>query len=383
MMCRFAHPHDYRTAHHHESMAEADSSRDIGDRKDDHLRIARRQDAEVPLTPGRSALDGIRLEPDALPDVDLDAVRTDVTLLGKRLRLPLLVGSMTGGTDSAGEINKRLAAAAQAAGIGMALGSQRIMIERPETAATFQIRDVAPDILLIANIGAVQLAKGVTPTQIAEMAEAVGADAVVFHLNAAQEAVQPEGDTTFAGLRARLADAVAAIHLPCGVKEVGAGFSPRSAAKLQGLGFAFIESAGRGGTSWTRIEALRSSDPRARQLGDRFADWGEPTVDSLLNCLAIARPHRTPVIASGGIRHGLDVARAIALGATACAFAKPFLHAADDSVEAIGRLIDDVDAVLRRAMFLCDAPDIAALQRVRVSRDGGPYRDAHPRTDTL
>ncbi len=333
----------------------------ITSRKADHLRLAIDDDVEVRLRHRASAFDDVRLVHHALPEIDRDAVDPSVMFMGKRLAFPLMVGSMTGGTPEAGAINRRLAEAARACGVGMFLGSQRVMIERPEVTDTFQIRDVAPEIPLVANIGAVQLNLGVTAGAITEMAQAVGADGVVFHLNAAQEAVQPGGDVAFAGLTDALAAAAEAIPLPCGVKEVGNGFSMRSARMLAKLPLAFVESAGRGGTSWTLIEGMRSKGTDAEYHGQLFGDWGIPTVTSLLACVEHAGH---PVIASGGLRTGLDGAKAIACGASLCAMALPLLRAAAESTEAaVAEMLRFRDALVT-AMFLVGARNIEALQMV-------------------
>ncbi|TNF22273.1 MAG: type 2 isopentenyl-diphosphate Delta-isomerase [Deltaproteobacteria bacterium] len=338
-------------------------------RKAEHLRLAIEEDVEVPLG-GGGAFDAVRLVYQALPEIDLDAIDPSVELFGKRLAFPLMIGSMTGGTEEAGVINRRLAEAAARCGVGMFLGSQRVMIERPETVATFAVRDVAPEIPLVANIGAVQLNYGVTPAHIRGIAEQVGADAVVFHLNAAQEAVQDGGDTRFAGLAQRLADATAelgASGLPCGVKEVGSGFSIDAVRRLAGMQLAFIESAGRGGTSWTLIEGRRAGSAGGRSLGALFADWGVPSVTSLLAC--VAHGGGIPVIASGGLRSGLDAARAIAAGASVTAMALPLLRAAARSVDAVVAELEAFKRALVTAMFLVGAPDIAALRRAPIRID--------------
>lgn len=328
-------------------------------RKSQHLAIARTSAVE-PSLPGPGPFDGIRLPHEALPEVDLDAVDPTTTLLGKRLVSPLLIGSMTGGTAEARTINQRLAEVAQAHGIGMGVGSQRAMVERPSLAYTFDVRSVAPDILLVANIGAVQLRRGVSPRQVEDAALCIGADAVVFHLNPAQEAVQPEGDTCFAGLADAIGDAVESIGLPCGVKEVGCGFSRRSVERLAGLHLAFLESAGAGGTSWPLIEGLRSTDPVSARLGSTFARWGIDSMESLANCVDYGRG--IPVIASGGVRTGLDAARAIAAGATAVAMALPFLRAASDGPAACELEVRCFERELRTAMFLVGATDVAQLR---------------------
>lgn len=344
---------------------------DITGRKADHLRLAIEDDVEVPLARSPAgtagAFDAIRLIYRALPEVDLDAIDPSVTFLGKRLAFPLMIGSMTGGTEEAGRLNRRLARAAARCGVGMFLGSQRVMLERPETTATFAVRDVAPEIPLVANVGAVQLNLGVTPRAVRGLADAVGADAVVFHLNAAQEAVQPGGDTRFSGLTARLAEAIDAVGLPCGVKEVGAGFGIDDVKGLAGLPLAFLESAGRGGTSWTLIEGKRAPTPAGQSLGALFADWGVPSVTSLLTCVWYGGG--APVIASGGLRSGLDAARAIAAGASVTAMALPLLRAAARSEDAVVEELEAFREALVTAMFLVGAGDIAGLQRARVAID--------------
>lgn len=338
----------------------------ITERKAEHLRVAIEEDVEVPVGAG-GTFDAIRLVYQALPELDLEAIDPSVTLFGKRLAFPLMIGSMTGGTAEAGVINRRLAEAAARCGVGMFLGSQRVMLERPDTLATFAIRDVAPEIPLVANIGAVQLNLGVTAADVRSVADRVGADAVVFHLNAAQEAVQAGGDTRFAGLGERLAEAVATVGLPCGVKEVGAGFSIDAVRRLARMPLAFIESAGKGGTSWTLIEGRRATSADGRQLGALFADWGIPSVTSLLAC--VEHGGGVPIIASGGLRTGLDAARAIAAGASLTAMALPLLRAAARSVDDVVAELEAFRRALVTAMFLVGARDVEALRRTRIRID--------------
>jgi isopentenyl-diphosphate delta-isomerase len=329
-------------------------------RKDDHLRIALDEAVEVRAPVGFEA---VRLSHEALPELDLADVDPSVTFLGRRLAFPLLVGSMTGGTDRAAELNRNLAIGAARAGVGMFLGSQRVILERPDTAATFAVRDHAPDLpLLIGNIGAVQLNHGVDLPALERVVASVSADALVFHLNPAQEAVQPEGDTNFAGLAARLNEASKALPFPCGVKEVGNGLSPRTLKRLEGGRWAFIESAGAGGTSWTLIEGRRRPGTATEALGDALADWGLPSVTSLLACVR-AFP-QTPIVASGGLRSGLDLAKALALGATVSATALPLLKAAHHGADAVHDALMRFREVLVRVMFLTGARTLAELRAV-------------------
>lgn len=358
---------------------EARGGERIANRKDEHLRLALEDQVEVPLAgtraaaagPGQSAWQAIRLVPRALPELALSEVDTSVSFLGKRLAMPLIIGSMTGGTELAGELNRRLARAAAEVGVGMGLGSQRVMRVRPEARATFAVRDAAPGLpLLIANFGAVQLntpldAGGVDADALHEIARAVEADALVLHLNAAQEAVQPEGDTDFRGLAdkiAAVARALGARGLPVGIKEVGQGLTTRDLALFEGAPLAFIESAGAGGTSWTLIEGKRAEDEAGRGLGALFADWGVPAVTSLLACVEAGRG--VPVIASGGMRSGLDMARALAAGASMTAMALPLLKAAAVSEERCVEVLRETQRALATAMFLVGARSIEALRRV-------------------
>ena len=329
-------------------------------RKDDHLRIALDEAVEVRSPVGFEA---VRLSHEALPELDLADVDPSVTFLGRRLAFPLLVGSMTGGTERAAELNRNLALGAARAGVGMFLGSQRVILERPETAATFAVRDHAPDLpLLIGNIGAVQLNYGVDVPALERVVSSVAADALVFHLNPAQEAVQPEGDTNFAGLAAKMNTASHALSVPCGVKEVGNGLSTRTLGRLAAGRWAFIESAGAGGTSWTLIEGRRRPGTTTAELGDALADWGLPSVTSLLGCVR-AFPG-TPVVASGGLRTGLELAKALALGSAVAATAVPLLKAAHHGADAVYDTLMRFRDVLVRVMFLTGARTPAELRQV-------------------
>lgn len=347
----------------HSSAAMDDGQAIITERKDDHLRVALNDRVEVATSRG---WDAIRLVPRTLPEIAFADVDTSVEVLGKRLAFPLIVGSMTGGTALAGQLNRRLAKAAARAGIGMGLGSQRVMLVKPETRATFTVRDDAPDLpLLVANVGAVQLNYGVGQAELDRLVHEVSADALVLHLNAAQEAVQPEGDTNFAGLTAAMQAVARVAKYPVGVKEVGQGFTRRDVAALVGAdgasAFAFIESAGAGGTSWTLIEGKRASDAGGQALGELFADWGVPAVTSLLACVEAGRG--TPVIASGGLRSGLDGARAVAAGATAVAMALPLLKAAAESEDAAYDVMMAFRRSFATAMFLVGAKTVHDLRR--------------------
>lgn len=344
----------------------------IAKRKDHHLDLCLH--ADVGSHGPATGLGGWTLEYDALPEVDLDEVDLATTVLGKRLRAPIVIGAMTGGTERAGLVNRRLARAAARAGVGMALGSQRAMIQRPELASTFEVRDVAPDLpLLVANVGAVQLNYGVGAAEIRGAIQRVGADAINVHLNALQEAIQPEGDTRFKGLASRLEATLPELGVPALAKEVGAGISERAARKLARLPFAGIEVAGVGGTSWARVESHRAPAGSVQaEIGERLAGFGVPTAASVQLCRAVLGPART-VIASGGVRHGMDVAVALALGADAAALAKPLLEAAHESEDAALRVLETLIHELRVIAFCCGARTTEELRRVRAIAPGAPF----------
>ncbi len=326
-------------------------------RKAEHLRITMDEDVASGLANGFARY---RFVHRALPDCDLDAIDTRQPFLGKTLRMPLLVSSMTGGTDEATAINHRLAEAAQAAGIALGVGSQRSAVERPSLAATFRVRDVAPDILLFANIGAVQLNRGYGAAECRRAVEMIGADALILHLNPLQEALQPEGDHQWRNLLKRIEAICRTIGVPVIAKEVGWGIAPTVAQQLAEAGIAAIDVAGAGGTSWSQVEMHRARDPMAARVASHFVDWGIPTAECVAG-VAAALP-TMPLIASGGLRNGVEVAKAIALGAHVCGLALPFLKAAAISTEAVLEAIEELTTTLRVAMFATGIPDLATLR---------------------
>ncbi len=269
---------------------------------------------------------------------------------------PLLIGAMTGGAERARAINRNLAEAAQRLGIGMMLGSQRVMLARPEARASFEVRDVAPDVLLVGNLGAAQLLRGYGVEEARRAVAEVGADALAFHVNPLQEALQPGGDVRWCGVAARLAAVVPEVGVPVVLKEVGHGISGAVARSVATVGFAAIDVAGAGGTSWARVEALlRDGEIRRPDL----VEWGVPTVDALLE-VGAALPG-TPLIASGGVRSGLDVAKSLALGARAAALAQPLLAPALDSADAVEDALAAIVEELRLVMHLVGARDLQAM----------------------
>ena len=331
-------------------------------RKSDHIRINLQED--VDFKHDSTGFERYRFIHCALPDFSLADVDTSTTLLGKRWAAPLLISSMTGGTPEASTINQQLAEAAQAAGVGMGLGSQRAAIEDPPLADTYRVRHLAPDILLLANLGAIQLNYGYGPDECRRAVEIVEADGLILHLNPLQEALQPDGDTHFAGLLSKIEAVCQALEVPVVVKEVGWGLSEQVARQLADAGVAALDVAGAGGSSWSQVEMHRATTEHERRVAAAFADWGIPTAESLL--MAHRGAPGLPIIASGGIRDGIHMAKAIALGAAACGVAGPFLRAASESTAAVTELIAVLVTQLRVAMFAAGATDIPALQRAPI-----------------
>lgn len=327
-------------------------------RKADHLRIGLQEDVQFKgLTNG---LERYRFVHQALPELDYDAIDLSTTLLGHPLRVPILISAMTGGTQAALRINRHLAAGAQAAGAAMGVGSQRAAVEDPALAGTYRVRDVAPDILLLANLGAVQLNYGYGLEECRRAVEMIEADALILHLNPLQECVQEGGDTDFSRLADRIATICAGLEAPVVVKEVGWGISEETARLLVQAGVAAIDVAGSGGTSWAEVEARRAESQITQQLAATFAEWGLPTAESLRMVRRVAPG--IPLIASGGMRNGLEGAKALALGADAFGLATPFLRAADQGVEAVSQVFERIVRELRTAMFCSGLPDLAALK---------------------
>jgi isopentenyl-diphosphate delta-isomerase len=331
-------------------------------RKSDHIRINLQEDVDFKNV--FTGFERYRFVHCALPGFDLDSVDISTTLLGRRLAAPLLISSMTGGTPESSAVNRRLAEAAQAAGIGMGVGSQRAALEDPSLVDTYRVRHLAPDILLLANLGAIQLSCGYGLNECRRAVEMIEADALILHLNPLQEALQPDGDTHFSGLLSEIEKVCRAVDVPVVVKEVGWGISEQVARQLVSAGVAAIDVAGAGGSSWSQVEMHRSTTDLQRQVAAAFANWGIPTVESLL--MARRGAPELSIIASGGIRDGIQMAKAIALGATACGVAGAFLRAANRSTAAVADLIAVLTTQLRVAMFAAGAPDIPALQRISI-----------------
>jgi isopentenyl-diphosphate delta-isomerase len=295
--------------------------------------------------------DGIRLKHRALPELNLAEVDPSTEFMGKKLSFPLLISSMTGGNhDLVRTINQNLAIAAEKTGVAMGVGSQRVMFSQPEAKSSFEIRKFAPTTLLFANLGAVQLNYEFTLDMCEEAVAAVGADALVLHLNPLQEAVQPSGNTNFAKLSTRIINIAERLNKPVVLKEVGAGISEEDVRLVADEGIRYIDVAGAGGTSWSRIEHYSLMEEEREDLGLTFQDWGIPTPQALM-ALKKYRD-RITLIASGGIRSGLDMAKAMILGASLCGIASPFLKPAIESPDKVVSVINTLKREFVTAMFL-------------------------------
>jgi isopentenyl-diphosphate delta-isomerase len=333
----------------------------IDQRKADHIKINLEQDVRSALTTG---LEKFHFVHQALPELNLDETDTGLSLFGKKLGAPILVSSMTGGTAEAQTINLRLAEAAQAAGVAMGVGSQRAAIENPQQAVTFQVRTVAPDILLFANLGAVQFNYGYGLEHCQRAVEMIGADALVLHLNPLQEAVQAGGDTNWKGLAKKIEEVCKKLDVPVIAKEVGWGMSERTAKMLAECGVAAIDVAGAGGTSWSQVEMHRAPDEFTRQLAATFVGWGIPTAESI-RIVKHAAPGLT-VFASGGIKDGLDIAKCVALGATLGGMAGNFLKAAAVSSEKAAEMMKLTRRQIQVTMFAAGINNLGNLMKVKL-----------------
>ncbi len=337
----------------------------LSSRKADHIKINLEQDVRSAITTG---LENYRFIHEALPDLDLDQIDLSQSLFGRRVAAPILISSMTGGTPEAEAINMTLARAAQQAGIAMGLGSQRAGIEHPELAATFKVRKVAPDILLLANLGAVQLNYRYSVDQCRQAVDMIEADALILHLNPLQEALQPEGDTRFSGLLKKIEKVCRKIGVPVIVKEVGWGVSQSTARRLSQAGVAGIDVAGAGGTSWSQVEMYRIDDEHAARVAASFRGWGIPTAESIQQVRGGAPDLIT--IASGGLKDGIDIAKCIALGARLGGMAGPILKAAAVGEQTLSAVIAEIREEIRVCMFVTGAANLEQLQKVPLTKVG-------------
>jgi len=347
----------------------------VKQRKAEHVQAALTRDLSAPQA---ASWRDIHLVHQALPEVDLDAIDTGVHFLGHALRYPVLISSMTGGHPDVTAINRTLARAAEHYGLALGVGSQRAGIINPQMAHSYAVvREAAPGAFLLANVGAPQLigqghAEPFTLEQVSTAIEMIGANALAVHLNSLQEAVQPEGDRYTVGEARALKRLVAQLDLPVVAKETGAGICREQALLLKSCGVAAIDVGGAGGSSMSAMEAERSADRgdgRARAMGALYRDWGIPTPISVIEAGAAG----LPLIATGGVRSGLDIARALALGASLVGMAYPFLKAASESFEAVCELIEGLISELQVAMQLSGAASIAELSQTDVVVTGETY----------
>jgi isopentenyl-diphosphate delta-isomerase len=346
---------------------ESDSPSDI-----EVIKQRKREGIVIPLTRNVQAkesstyLEYVKLIHNALPEIDFDAVDTSQKFLGHNFKAPIIIDSMTGGTPEATKINSRLSLAAEKFGLGMGLGSQRAGLLSSELAETYSIaRSNAPNAFLVANIGGAQLSKGLKIKDIKNMIQMIEADALVIHLNPLQELIQPEGEPKYKGVLSRIKEICSNFDIPIIVKEVGAGISMDVAKRLQSAGVSAINVAGSGGTSWAGVEKLRAEtahDSNKINLGELFWDWGIPTAVSLIE---VRKSVKIPVIASGGIRNGLEIAKCVALGANMCGMAFPFLRHASKSLESLYEFTSRTLIELRSAMFLVGSKNINQLGKTR------------------
>lgn len=323
-------------------------------RKSDHLEINLHQEVKSSVSNG---FESYRFIHQALPEINLNAVDLSLFLFGKPLQLPLLISSMTGGTDRSENFNRLFATAAQEYGLAIGLGSQRAAIENPALAYTFEVRKFAPDALIFANLGAVQLNLGYGIKECQRSVDMAGADALILHLNPLQEALQPEGNTQFAGLLHKIGLICRQIAVPVIVKEVGWGISQATAKRLVEVGVAAIDVAGAGGTSWSQVEMYRQNNPDKASLAAKFRNWGLPTAQCLVE-VREALPN-TPIFASGGIQDGIDLAKSLALGAKIGGMAGPLLKSAEEGYESLSEKIQLIRQELSICMFACGKKNLA------------------------
>ncbi|HBB32546.1 MAG TPA: type 2 isopentenyl-diphosphate Delta-isomerase [Cyanobacteria bacterium UBA8803] len=331
-------------------------------RKADHLRICLNENVQFNAV--TNGLERYRFTHCCLPELNRSDIDITTTFLGKPMGAPLLISSMTGGTEQAKTINYRLAEVAQHYKLAMGVGSQRVAVENPQVAHTFAVRSQAPDILLFANLGAVQLNYSYGIDECLRAIDILAADALILHLNPLQECIQPKGDTNFRGLLDKIGILCNKLSVPVIVKEVGNGISAAMAQKLLDVGVRAIDVAGAGGTSWAKVESERALNLQQRRLGLTFADWGLPTAECITSIRALAPD--VPLIASGGLRDGVEVAKAIALGADIAGLAWPFLQAAAESTTAVNELVELLMAEITTVLFCTGNATLSQLQQSNV-----------------
>jgi len=342
-------------------------------RKKEHLALCLGDDIAGPLP--ASGLSHYTFVHNALPETDIEDIDLTATFLGRTLKAPLLISSMTGGFDMAGKVNRNLARAAERLGLAMGLGSQRVALEEPQVARSFQVRDAAPNVLLLGNLGAVQLNYGYGIEECRRAVSMIQADGLILHLNVLQEAVQPEGNRNFKGISAKIAEICFQLEVPVVAKEVGSGISADVAKRLLEVGVRAIDVAGSGGTSWYAVEAKRAAR-EGEPVDDTFAGWGIPTEETLVMVREAAPT--LDLVASGGIRNGLDVAKAVALGANLAGIGQPLLAPALESSDKVEEYLARVIRELKIAMLCVGAENLEALRSVPlILRSAGGWQKIH------
>jgi isopentenyl-diphosphate Delta-isomerase len=344
----------------------------LSDKQIEVIKKRKKEGIDIPLkekVQGKETttlLEDVYLIHNALPEINLEDIKLNTVFLGRSFSAPLIIDSMTGGTDEALIINKRLGQIAEKYGLAMGLGSQRAGLKSDKLIESYAVsRSVAPNAFLIANIGGAQLAEGLSKDDVKKIIKMIDADALAIHLNPLQELIQPEGEPHFRGVLKKIGSLANELEIPVIVKEVGSGVSPEVAYKLQGAGIKAINVAGSGGTSWAGIEKIRADAANSyikSNLGNLFWDWGIPTA---LSVLMVSRSVEVPLIASGGLRNGLEIAKCLMLGAKMCAMAFPFLRKAAESEDELDKFTQLILAQLRGTMFLVGASDIDSLVNTR------------------
>jgi isopentenyl-diphosphate delta-isomerase len=341
----------------------------IEERKADHIEICLEENVQARRA--TTGFEDVSLVHKALPEIELKKIDLSTTVFGYKFSAPLFVGAMTGGTAKATKINAAIAEAVEELNLGMGVGSQRIVIDNPKVERSFSIvREKAPTAFIVANIGGPQLVSKYGVKEAKRAVEMVEANALAIHLNALQEAVQPEGDTNYSNLLQRICKVAQELDVPVIVKETGAGIAADDAAMLEAAGVAGIDVAGVGGTSWAAVEYYRAKarqDVFSQRLGETFWDWGLPTAVSLAETVNSVN---LPVIASGGIRNGTDATKALALGASLASATYPFLQPATAGSEHVKNVLQSLVGEVRNAMFLVGANSIQKLQKVPVVLTG-------------
>lgn len=331
-------------------------------RKSDHIQVVNEEQVQAKSI--ATGFDDVHFIHRTVPEVDLKQIETSVDFFAHKLSAPIIVSCMTGGTEKAIKINSGLAQAAEKFGLAMGVGSQRAAVEKPELAYSYSVaREKAPSVFLIGNLGAAQLLKGYGPKHAQKAIDMIKANALVIHLNSLQEAAQPEGDTNYDGILEKLRDLTREINVPVIAKETGAGIASEDARLLEEAGVKGIDVGGAGGTSWSAVEVYRSKETGNtlhEKIGMTFWDWGVPTVPSIVE---VKGSTSLKVIGSGGVRSGLDIAKAVALGADAVGLAYPFFKAIMEGQETLEMAVTQIMSELRTAMFLTGARNIDELKQ--------------------